>query len=65
MDETLLAHLARKLSSRHEDIAVEALGFILRSGEARKVIQQALRDEGADVGPIDRFRTQVGGQKSG
>lgn len=34
--DSLLAHLAWRLSNRHEDIAVEALGFILRSDATRK-----------------------------
>ena len=63
-DDTLLAHLAWMLSSRHEDIAVEALGFILRSEEARKVIEEVLKDGGTNVGPIAKFQTQVGEGKT-
>ena len=63
-DETLLAHLAWMLSSRHEDIAVEALGFILRSEAARKVIEEVLKDGGTNVGPIAKFQTQVGDGKT-
>ncbi len=58
--ETLLAHLAGKLSSRHEDIAVEALGYILRSKPAVGVLEAVLRDGDADIGRIASFRTQVG-----
>ena len=58
--DTLLAHLAWMLSSHHEDIAVEALGFILKSEAARKVIEEVLKDGGANVGPIAKFQTQVG-----
>ena len=57
--DTLLAHLAWTLSSRHEDIAVEALGYILKSREARRILEDVLRDGGAEVGPIARVRTQV------
>ena len=57
--DTLLAHLAWKLSDRHEDIAVEALGFILRSEATRNTLRQVLRDGGAAVGPIERVATQV------
>ena len=57
--DTLLAHLAWMLSSRHEDIAVEALGYIFRSRLARRVLEEVLRDRGADVGPIDEVLTQV------
>ena len=48
--DTLLAHLAWKLSDRHEDIAVEALGYIFRSSQARRVLEEMLRARGADVG---------------
>ena len=57
--DTLLAHLAWKLSDRHEDIAVEALGFILRSEATRNTLRQVLRDGGAAVGPIEHVATQV------
>ena len=60
--DTLLAHLAWKLSSRHEDIAVEALGFILRSAEGCGVIEEVLKDGGAEVGTIARVQTQVSGK---
>ncbi len=59
--ETLLAHLAWKLSSRHEDIAVEALGFILKSDSTLRAIEGVLEDGGADVGKIARIQTQVSG----
>ena len=57
--DTLLAHLAWMLSRRHEDIAVEALGYIFQSSPARRVLEEVLRDGGADVGQIERVRTQV------
>ena len=57
--DTLLAHLAWRLSDRHEDIAVEALGFILRSEVTRNALRHLLRDGGVDVGPIARVATQV------
>ena len=60
---TLLAHLAWKLSNRHEDIAVEALGFILRSDATRKTLQQVVRDGGANIGPIAHVATQVSGEE--
>ena len=59
--DTLLAHLAWMLSSRHEDIAVEALGYIFRSREARRVLEEMLRDRGADVGEIAKVQTQATG----
>ena len=62
-DDNLLTHLAWKLSSRHEDIAVEALGFILRSASARRVLVELAREGGADQGEIASVLTQVGGQE--
>lgn len=62
-DDNLLTHLAWKLSSRHEDIAVEALGFILRSASARRVLVELAREGGADPGEIASVLTQVGGQE--
>ena len=59
MTDTLLAHLAWKLSSRHEDIAVEALGYILKSESARRVASKMLELHGATVIPIVRFETQL------
>ena len=59
--DTLLAHLAGKLSDRHEDIAVEALGYIFRSSQARRVLEEMLRDRGADVGEIAQVQTQATG----
>ena len=57
--DTLLAHLAWMLSRRHEDIAVEALGYIFQSSPARRVLEEMLQDGGAEVGPIAHVRTQV------
>ena len=63
-NKTLLAHLALKFSDRTEDIAVEALGYILLESEsARRALQNLLRSGGADVGPISSdVRTQVSGE---
>ena len=60
--DTLLAHLAWRLSSRHEDIAVEALGFVLKSESTLRAIEGVLEDGGADVGTIARVQTQVSGE---
>ncbi len=59
MTDTLLAHLAWKLTPYHEDIAVEALGYILKSKSARRTVTDMLEKHGAKVAPIDRFKTQV------
>ena len=61
--DTLLAHLAWKLSDRHEDIAVEALGYIFRSSQARRVLEEMLRVRGADVRSIEEVRTQATGKE--
>ena len=60
--DTLFAHLAWRLSSRHEDIAVEALGYILKSEPALRVMEAVLKEGGADVGTISRVQTQVSGE---
>ena len=59
MTQTLLAHLAGKLSSHHEDIAVEALGFILKSEAARNATVKMLEHHGVSGVPVIRFETQV------
>ena len=63
-ERTVLAHIARKLfSDRTEDIAVEALGYILSESEStRRALQNVLRAGGAEVGPIPDVRTQVSGE---
>lgn len=58
-DDTLLAHLAWMLSSRHEDVAVEALGYILKSSSARRVLEDLVETGGTDTGEIVSVRTQV------
>ena len=63
--DTLLAHLAWKLpalSSHQEDIAVEALEYILKSDPARRALEGLVRHGGADIGPIARMETQVVGE---
>ncbi|MCY4544514.1 MAG: hypothetical protein OXD39_04670 [Gemmatimonadetes bacterium] len=62
-DDTLLAHLAWMLSSRHEDVAVEALGYILKSASARRVVKDLVNGGGADTGEIVSVLTQVGGEE--
>lgn len=58
--KTLLAHLSPRFTERAEDIAVEALGYILsRSKSARDALEDVLRNGGAEVGPIGRVTTQV------
>ena len=61
-DDSLLAHLAWMLSSRHEDVAVEALGYILKSASARRVLEFLVKGGGTNTGEIVSVRTQVGGE---
>ena len=63
MRELYARNLAWKLSDRHEDIAVEALGYIFRSSQARRVLEEMLRARGADVGSIEEVRTQATGKE--
>ena len=55
----LLAHLAPRLSERIEDIAVEALGYILSSRAAMAALQGLLRETNVELPQLDSIRTQV------
>ncbi len=62
--KTLLAHLAPKLDDHTENIAVEALGYILNSSvPAVRAIEDALRTGGAEVGSLSDTRTQDSDEK--
>ncbi len=57
-DTTLFAHIAPWLTDRIEDVAVEALGYILsNSAEARQALADTLKEGNSEVGPIDRVET--------
>ena len=59
-DNGLLAHLAPRFTSRVEELATEALGYILsRSTEARAALTDLMRRNGANVRDIARVQTQV------
>ena len=63
--DTLLSHLAwgmPTLSSQREDIAVEALGYILQSNPARQAVEELVTHGCADLGRITRVKTQVVGE---
>ena len=63
-DTTLFAHIAPWLTDRIEDVAVEALGFILsNSPAARRALADTLKDGGLEVGSIDRVETWVMGEE--
>lgn len=55
--DTMLAHLALRLTNRTEDLAVEALGYILNKSEATKEALAELVGVGAGI--LDRVQTQV------
>ena len=57
---TMFAHIVSRLTNRTEDVAVEALGFILsRSEAARRALRDLLQLEGLDVGELTGAKTQV------
>lgn len=59
-NDTLLSFLVRRLTSRVEDAATDALAFILNKSPAcRGVLDSLLRDGDFQVGPINRVETQV------
>ena len=57
--DSLLGHLAWRFPGANEDIATEALCYILRKQEgARTALADLLRLGGADPEPMDSFNTQ-------
>lgn len=61
---SLLAHLTYRFTERTEDIAVEALGYILSTSEAaREGLLGLLRSGGAKVAELGRIGTQVTGDE--
>ena len=57
-DPTLLAHLVPRLTRQVEDVATDALAFILNESAAcRRTLHDLLGD--SDLEPIDEVRTQV------
>ena len=55
----LLAHLAPQLTERIEDIAVEALGYILSNSAAMAGLQEFLGETNVELAQLDRVQTQV------
>ena len=65
-DRTLLAHIALKLGTHPENIAVEALGHILRTSKtALRAIEDLLKAGGAEIGTISHVRTQATDKEGG
>lgn len=59
---TLFAHIIPRLTDRSEDIAVDALGYILsQSTAARRALAAMVAAGGAEITPIAEVRTQVAG----
>ena len=57
---TMFAHIVSRLTNRTEDVAVEALGFILsRSDSARRALRDLLQPGGLNVGELTDAKTQV------
>lgn len=63
--DSMLAHVSWKLSDRKEDIAVEALGYILKAETARGVLRKVVNGGGARVGRLASVQTQVSGEGQG
>ena len=58
---TMFAHIVSHLTNRTEDVAVEALGFILsQSDAARRALRDLVALEGVDIGELTDAETQVG-----
>lgn len=61
-ETTLFAHIIPRLTDRSEDIAVEALGYILsQSTASRRALETLVAAGGAEVTSIAGVRTQVAG----
>lgn len=61
-EATLFAHIIPRLTDRSEDIAVEALGYILsQSTASRRALETLVAAGGAEVTSITGVRTQVAG----
>ena len=57
-DTTLFAHIVPWLTDSIENVAVEALGYILSNSEAaRTALAETVKDGGIEAGSIDRVET--------
>ena len=60
--DSLLAHLVSSFPGNTENIATEALAYILNeSPSCREALCNLVKEGGIDVGPIDSVKTQVAG----
>jgi len=61
---TMFSHIVSRLSDRTEDVAVEALGFILsRSDSARRALRDILQEEGLSIPELTDAATQLSGEE--
>ena len=58
-DGSMLAHLAWMFVVQRENLAIEALGYLLRDSRAVGAINALLREGGADMSGVSEFNTQV------
>ncbi|MDE2687051.1 MAG: hypothetical protein OXI16_06065 [Chloroflexota bacterium] len=62
LESTLLAHLTPMLTDRVEDMAVEALGYILsKSPASRNALNLMLKSGVPEIKSVEQVRTQVTG----
>ena len=58
--DTLLAHLSPSFTSQTENIAIEALGYVLNEyAGSREGLDDVVRSGGRNVKPVVKVRTQV------
>lgn len=61
--DSVLAHVAGRLTGQTETLATEALGYILsRSAASRQALRETLRTGGVDVPPLVQIGTEVQGK---
>jgi hypothetical protein len=62
----LFGHLASRFSTSPENLATEALAFIVNSTEAmREALRRLVGRTGIEVPPLARFRSQAGDEQAG
>ena len=61
---TMFSHIVSRFTDHTEDVAVEALGYILsRSDSARRALRDMLQVEGLDIPELTDAATQVSGEE--
>lgn len=59
--DTLLAHLSNRFGQGAENLATEALQYVLRHPQVANGFERHVRQFTPDLPPLGRYRTQVGG----